>query len=216
MERAGQETSSSKFAWLTAPGRYVQPAHDIVVAGNEHFVAVPSLGAIVPGWMLVVPRRPMATLCLMNAVERQSLVTLRADLSERLRIYEGAVAAFEHGGASGSLVSCGVDQAHLHVVPLKFDLTEAALTHDMGWRATVAIQDLSEEETQGQEYLYAEGAGVSLIGFPKTPTSQWFRRLVAQECGVEEWDYKRIPNHKRLAATARELTRSRAEARQKN
>jgi ATP adenylyltransferase len=213
MERADQATSSSKFAWLTAPGRHAQPAHDIVVASNDHFVAVPSLGAIVPGWMLLVPRRPMATLSLMNLAERGSLAALRADIRERLRIYDGMVAAFEHGGASGSLVSCSVDQAHLHLVPLGFDLTQSAIRHDMGWRQTVAIQDLSEEETQGQEYLFAEHAGVSLIGFPKTPTSQWFRRLVAQECGVEEWDYKRIPNHKRLVTTARELTTLRAEVR---
>jgi ATP adenylyltransferase len=213
MERADQGTSSSKFAWLTAPGRHAQPGHDIVVASNDHFVAVPSLGAIVPGWMLLVPRRPITTLSLMNLPERRSLEALRADISQRLRIYDGVVAGFEHGGASGSLVSCSVDQAHLHLVPLGFDLIQAILRHDMGWRQTVGIQDLSEEETHGQEYLFAERAGVSLIGFPKTPTSQWFRRLVAQECGVEEWDYKRIPNHKRLKATAMELKTLRTEVR---
>ena len=197
--------SSSKFAWLTAPGAHARPAHDIVVASNDHFVAVPSLGSLLPGWMLLIPRRPMPTLSLMNTEERTALAALRVDLSIRLSAYGKTEYAFEHGGVSGSIVSCGVDQAHLHVVPLSFDLLHAAPRHDLGWRTSVSIYDLTEAETGGREYLFVERAGVSLIGFPETPVSQWFRRLIAQECGVEEWDYKRNPNLAQLAATAADL-----------
>lgn len=210
MERSELSASSSKFAWLTAPGEHARPAHDIVVASNYHFVAVPSLGSLVPGWMLLVPRRPMPTLSLMNLEERQSLAALRTDLSGRLGLYGQTVYAFEHGGSSGSLASCGVDQAHLHLVPLEFDLLQAARRHDLSWRPSVSIHELVEADTGGREYLFAERAGVSLMGFPEAPMSQWFRRVIAQACGVEEWDYKRNPNLKQLEATAVELTEPRA------
>lgn len=94
----------------------------------------------------------------------------------------------------------------MHLVPLSFDLLLAAHKHDLGWRTSVSIHDLTEADTGGREYLFAERAGVSLIGFPEAPTSQWFRRLIAQECGVEEWDYKSNPNLEQVAATAADLT----------
>lgn len=210
MKRIDQSASSSKFAWLTAPGLSVRPEHDIAVAENEHFVAIPSLGSIVPGWMLLVPRRAITTLSLMNRDERRAFAALRADITDRLGGYGKRVSAFEHGGSAGSLVSCGVDQAHLHLVPLDFDLVEAVRRHDLGWRPCVGIHALSSAETGGREYLYAEHADVALIGFPEAPTSQWFRRLIAQECGVEEWDYRKTPNLAQLRATAAELTRPKA------
>lgn len=194
--------SSSKFAWLTAPGLRVRPAHDIVVASNDYFVALPSLGSLVPKWLLLVPRRPMSTLSAMTAAERLALDTLRADLTNCLRSSGGRVYAFEHGGAPGGVVSCGVDQAHLHLVPLPFDMLQAARRHDFGWRPSVTIDDLTEVETGGREYLFVECEETSLIGFPQTPVSQWFRRLIAHECGVEEWDYRKNPKLSEVKATA--------------
>lgn len=203
MKKVDQSASSSKFAWLTAPGSREKPAYDIVVAQNEHFVAMPSLGSIVPGWMLLVPRRPMTTLSLMNSDERQSLEALRTEITERLASYRAsAIFAFEHGGHTRSVVSCGVDRAHLHLVPLDFDLIEAARKHDLGWQPCVSVSALSEDVTSGREYLFAESTDAALIGFPKAPTSQWFRRLIAQECGVEEWDYKTAPKLEQIKATA--------------
>lgn len=205
MNRSDLRISSSKFAWLTTPGLRGRPAYDVVVASNNHFVAVPSLGSLVPEWILLIPRRAMPTLSIMNTEEREALALLRAELSARLSVNGQTVHAFEHGGAVGSLVSCGVDQAHLHLVPLSFDLLHAAGRHDFGWRTSVSIPDLTETETDGREYLFVERSGVSLIGFPETPTSQWFRQLIAQECGVREWDYKRNPNLEQLEATVAKL-----------
>lgn len=210
MGKSDLSASSSKFAWLTAPGLHARPAHDIVVASNDHIVAVPSLGSLVPRWLLLVPRRPMSTLSLLSSEERAALAALRSDLAVQIGALGQTVYAFEHGGVSGSLVSCGVDQAHLHLVPLGFDLLRAARSHNLGWRSSGSICDLTVAETGGREYLFAERDGVSLIGFPAKPTSQWFRRLIAQECGVEEWDYKRNPNLDQLVATAVDLRSSRA------
>lgn len=205
MQDRDHPTASSKFAWLTTPGRYTRPAHDIVVASNDHFVAMPSLGSLVHGWTLIVPRRAMPTLSLMDAAERKSFSAIKDDLMSRLEVYGMPVYSFEHGGTAGSLVSCGVDQAHLHLVPLPFDLIGTACKHDLGWLPTVASSDLSEVETHGREYLFVEAQGVSKIGFPEVPISQWFRQLIAFECGVEEWDYKANPNFNQLKATAAKL-----------
>ncbi len=199
--------TSSKFAWLTAPGSSPRPVHDIVILENDHFVALPSLGSIVPGWMLIVPRRPMTTLSLMTDEERRAIAEIRAEICFRLQIYGREIFQFEHGGSIGSVVSCGVDQAHLHVVPLKFDLVSAAGQFDFGWEICGGITSLSEKQTRGQEYLFVEHSDYAIVGFPKSPVSQWFRRLIAQNYGVMEWDYKANPNLDRVQQTARELAR---------
>lgn len=191
--------------WLTAPGTHTQPAHDVVIASNDHFVALPSLGSIVPGWLLIVPRRPMATLSLMNVDERNALKDIRRDLTKRLQIYQRPVYAFEHGGALESVVSCGVDQAHLHLVPLSFNLLDVIRDCDMKWHTVDSVDCLSEVVTLGKEYLFAEDENLSLISFPEVQSSQWFRKVIAKECGEVEWDYKKNPNVPQVMATAQDL-----------
>jgi hypothetical protein len=143
----------------------------------------------------------------MNPEERLALRTIRSELSTRLSGLAGTLWSFEHGGAFGSMVSCSVDQAHLHLVPLDFDLAQKACEYDMGWSSAVSINELTEADTYGREYLFVERNGFSLVGFPQAPTSQWFRQLIAQECGVMEWDYKKNPNLEQLKETVEMLVR---------
>jgi diadenosine tetraphosphate (Ap4A) HIT family hydrolase len=201
--------TSSKFSWLTEPGQHARPSHDVVVAENADFVALPSLGSLVPLWTIIVPRRPMTTLSSMNDNERASFISLRDALVLSLSPFARCVFEFEHGGSIGSIVSCGVDQAHLHVVPLNFDLMAAAKKAERRWEIAPRIEDLGYGDTSGKEYLFIQSSNSSLILFPEKQTSQWFRRLIANECGTREWDYKVNPELERMRETARILTRSR-------
>jgi hypothetical protein len=90
-----------------------------------------------------------------------------------------------------------VEQAHLHVVPLPFDLVQAVqkdpLAH-VTWTRSSAIP--LAELPAAAEYVVVwrvdEGAGV--VGALSTPVSQWVRRVIARELGVEaDWDYRTNP-----------------------
>lgn len=195
---------SSKFLWLTHPGTNVRPLHDVVVLENEYFVAMPSLGALVDDWLVVIPRRPMATLSSMTKQERAALNDLRGQLKTKVsaRNQSEALYEFEHGGVYGGVVSCGVDQAHLHMAWLPFNLIEICKEKEMGWRQSGDISLLTRESAGLVDYLFVQGNGHAMIANPQQPTSQWFRKLIGAMLGSVEWDYKLAPNHPRIKLMA--------------
>ena len=54
---------NSKFSWLFLPGSGgARARYDQVVTETANFVVLPSLGSIVPGWLLLIPKFPIARL----------------------------------------------------------------------------------------------------------------------------------------------------------
>ncbi len=186
----------SRFGWITsADSSCPRPVFDREVAATEHFVVLPTLGSLVPGWLLVVPRRVMPNLSYLSERERDGLAKLTRLLSDQARAFAATIFYFEHGGLAGSPISCGVDQAHLHIVPLPFDLIDAAKTRrDVIWHET-PLTMLAAPELADREYLLLGSEGrPTLLGTPLHPSSQWFRRLIASQLGrAEEWDYRQYP-----------------------
>jgi ATP adenylyltransferase len=140
----------------------------------------------------------------------------RAELYSIIEIVAGSLAAtgqrvycFEHGaGWSGSATGCGVDQAHLHIVPLPFDLLAAAGARTDGaidWRSSTSQRPALAQLPLEGEYvaLWSADEGGPMIGAVRRPVSQWIRRVVADELGMpDEWDYR---NHSQIRNVSRTL-----------
>lgn len=185
-----------RFSWLFGgKDRDPSPSWDSVLWETPSFAVLPSLGSLVPGWLLVVPKRRMPNLVELHDNEVEELEDLVSVASKKLKMFPGQAQMFEHGGPLGSSLSCGVDQAHLHIVPLGFNVVE--LSRDdksISWLPVTGFGDIRSQTSNGTEYLYVSTLGQSLLGFPSVPTSQWFRRLIADRIGVpEEWNYREFP-----------------------
>src|SRR3569833_660334 len=116
-----------RFDWIAA-GLEVGPdaLSDVPVLSTSAAVVLPTLGSIVPNWVLVVPRMCAGSISALPEEARKSLLTL-GDTAARTMRSQNAV-FFEHGpGRDGGVVGCGVDQAHLHVVSTEFEFTKSAL-----------------------------------------------------------------------------------------
>lgn len=186
----------NRFAWITeASIGCPRPMHDQPVMETTKYVVLPTLGSLVPGWLLVVPRRRMANLSMLTAAETSELESVIATLLPAQQVWQATVFSFEHGGAPGSPLSCGVDQAHLHLVPLSFDLFSSAVQcQDINW-TPLPLGTPPWGHALAEEYLaIASSDGRAAIGYPRMPTSQWFRRLIANRLGrPNEWDYRAHP-----------------------
>lgn len=180
-----------------------------MLRATTSFVVVPSLGALVPGWVLVIPRRPMVSLREMTRNEREELVSLIASTQTEMSVFGSPVYAFEHGsGRHGSQTGCGLDHAHLHLVPLVFDLVELATSQadEITWKHVPHLP-MVELPTAG-EYVTVWKAenGAGAIGTLHKPVSQWMRRVIAHELGAEaQWDYRTNPQTANIRTTVNAL-----------
>jgi diadenosine tetraphosphate (Ap4A) HIT family hydrolase len=92
-------------------------ATDQVLFESPNFVVVPSLGSILPGWLLIVPRNHFLCVGAMGDGLIHEMRQLRDEAAESLRSQIGPVTYFEHGPVKAcTSVGCGIDHAHLHIV----------------------------------------------------------------------------------------------------
>ncbi len=198
----------SKFDWIVdrALPRPIQ-IWDTELGNSMHFSVLPSLGSLVPGWVLVVPRRPMLNLAALNEIETTELRAFVHHLRNLLSGVSINVFEFEHGAQeTDSSMGCGVDQAHLHVVPLPFDLLDAALedgNQTIQWTDFSGEVDPWPHTPEDHDYLVARDArGRSILGIPSHPTSQWFRKLIARRLErPKQWNYRAHPGIENISTT---------------
>ncbi len=188
-------SSSNRFAWLFDDQIPRNDTYDRVLLEYFGTKTVPSLGSIVSGWTLTFPSVPRINLSRCDEGERAKVLEAAAIAAKRVADMSKMVFHFEHGsGEPGSQTGCGLDLAHLHTVPLDFDLVEAASQSPLGG---IAWQEQRLSETDWsklpKEYLavWRGGTDTLLVGKPPQPTSQYFRKLIADAVGhPDAWNYR--------------------------
>lgn len=184
-----------------------------VLYESPNFVVVPTLGSLVEGWLLIVSK---AHLLCMGALPESHGEELKAVARRTVmavtRTYQQPT-IFEHGpSACSTPMGCGVDHAHLHVVPLGFGLRgrKAAVlsTPELEWHATdewfAALRALYNERKQ---YLFlAEPGAPPMYCTPANVPNQVFRRAVAQLVGKPgAFDYHEDAGEENVLLTVRRL-----------
>jgi ATP adenylyltransferase len=157
---------------------------------TPNFVVLPSLGALIEGWLLIVPKQHFVSFgAIPDSLVAELLQLKEATSALLIRAY-GTVCAFEHGPSyTGRHVGCGVDHAHIHLVPVGFDLAAAVapyLPKDAQW-AEASLVDCKRAYVQRLDYLYFEqpiGRG-RLIRDGRLG-SQVFRKAIANKLGIYE------------------------------
>lgn len=184
-----------------------------MVAETERFVAVPSLGSLVVGWLLVLPKEHMLSLGEFGSDSHGEIETIAADWASTF----GPLTWFEHGPAHpSSAVGCSIDHAHMHLVPTGgLDLREAA-ARCMPGLGLERVEDpdgaIREAVDDGTPYLYLRSPdGTSWLAASEEIPSQAFRRCIAAAQGrSDQYDWRDFPRHDVLRET---IWRWRADAR---
>jgi diadenosine tetraphosphate (Ap4A) HIT family hydrolase len=192
-------------------GDYVHKDIDQPFAANDSFVAIASIGALIQGWTLVIPKGHQ--LSMRNCYNRRDFsIFVRALLPRLYRGY-GNLAAFEHGSnREGSITSCGTDHAHLHIVPMRESLFPSIVESGLSWVQcyTSEITSMAKES----EYLYycdlQDGTDWDnprgYFHLLEHPISQYFRQLIANRNGNgDQYDYRRFPFFENAEKTQKTL-----------
>jgi diadenosine tetraphosphate (Ap4A) HIT family hydrolase len=172
-------------------------AYNQVLLETRECIVAPTLGSIVPNWLLIVPRCPVVSFRKWQAITRMDPVWLIGEILAELEIEAERTIWFEHGpSAEGSPVGCGVDHAHLHVIvdaPFSFEQFAASGVENarVGWRWS-SSREAYDSISAGGSYLVGGSADKAVLAESvESVGSQFYRRVVAQLAGKpHQWDYK--------------------------
>lgn len=166
---------------------------DRALIETRNFVVVPSKGGFLVGWLMVVPREHVLSSAALSAPVRDELNQLIERLSQHLTARIAPPTIFEHGATQpGSEFGCGVDHAHVHLVPLDPSVSLLGLAEQkLGARFNLTRPDncrpyLSVREPNGPwRALHPTGA------VPR----QFFRQLIWRHHGSpgSSYDYDQEP-----------------------
>jgi diadenosine tetraphosphate (Ap4A) HIT family hydrolase len=166
---------------------------------TEHFAVIPSLGALVEGWLLIVPKTHHLSMGAVPIDWRQEADDLQEQVQVLLRNrYDKPVLVFEHGpSATNHGTGCGVDHAHLHLVPLDCDIlpfVEPFVPANLEWKFC-AWEERAEAYQAKLDYLYFKQNGsIGRIALSKDFGSQVFRKAISFYLGIpEEFSWREYP-----------------------
>lgn len=197
MQQRITSSVSCRFCELIS-SKQMQAAVDVPWLADQEYMALVSIGSLVPGWSLVCPTNHG-----LNLSERYRDARFWAFSTQVVNVVRGTygdVRVFEHGTvAHDSATSCGTAHAHLHVVPLQFSLAIESMRFDLErhWQPCFASE--IGDVTAGREYLFvadqfSRERTAGLLSILGQQTSQFFRRVIAARLGMSQWfDYRRYP-----------------------
>ena len=164
-----------------------------VVMRTDRFVAMPTLGQLFAGSLLLLPLDHVETCAQLAADARQELGELAAEMTLRVRNF-GQPVIFEHGATEPTGGGCGIYHAHLHIVPVP-EPTPAIALFPEHQAQTEDLQKAWDALQGADEYLLLNAAGKTLIsdleGLSSRYQSQFFRRRIAEHFGLEApWDWR--------------------------
>lgn len=180
---------------------------------SQSFVVLPSLGAIVEGWLLIVPKAHFICTGEMSDLLISEMIELKETICDVLDKNFGPVVLFEHGPSKVACqIGCGVDHAHLHIVPCDFDLAEVAkpfLPSQVEW-SKATHQDCKKAFQKGKDYLYIEQhIGQGRIITDQKFESQIFRKAIATQMGMPEmYNWREQQHLNNIKSTIEKLQKS--------
>jgi ATP adenylyltransferase len=191
------------------PGQSAKP-WNLPLLQSANFRALVSLGALVEGWMLLVPNEHLLSLGAAPSRLIPELQAIKETVCKRLERIYGPICAFEHGpGKERRNVGCGVDHAHLHLVPIAFDLATAAapyLPRNSRWE-TADQAECQAAARDGDDYIYIEQPiNRGRILRHQDIGSQILRRAIAAHFGVsDDFNWRTHPQIENVNRTIRAL-----------
>ena len=200
-----QDFMTHRFNALLQPRSYGLEPHDEPLMATPEWVVAPSLGAIVPNWLLIVPRSHALNFRDWRRSEGIEPIGLVDEVCQKLSLPRQRVIWFEHGPARRSTqVGCGLDHAHIHfLIDAPFSLSQvrdaAAAANKVAWQECPPTK-VYEAINPARSYI-ALGSGdeAYLAENVEHTGSQFLRRVIADLINAPcSWDYREHPHHQNI------------------
>lgn len=179
-----------------------------IIFSTKNFYVTPSLGQIVEGYLLICTKKHLISMAHLNKEEFKELEEIQEKCKKILCSKYSCPIFFEHGPieSKDKAGSC-IDHAHLHVIPLKIDLTED-LKKRFPSKKIISISELNFQKKMKLPYFYFENnkGEKHVFKIPEIVPSQYIRKLISNKLNdFSEWNWREHPYLKRFNETIKSI-----------
>jgi diadenosine tetraphosphate (Ap4A) HIT family hydrolase len=155
---------------------------------TESFVVFPSIGALVEGHLLLVPKEHITAIAHLDTTKLSELENLITHIeSVLLDVFDLPVIAMEHGVLVEEKVEriC-VSHAHLHILPLNYDLVSAISDK----QTKVKLSDFCSQALNDDYLLVSNNLEDYYISDFNEHPSQYLRKLIFDNNSLDgDWNW---------------------------
>lgn len=190
-------------------GRHLRLGQQHVVARTAIAAVVPTIGAFVPGYLLVVPTTHTTSIGRLARAERRGVHELTGLLAARLAdVYSMPILGFEYGlNAPGTR---RIEHGHVHLLPTT---AGAPLRQFLRWHLPVVEVDSMEHLPTGADRsyisVYEPGRPLAVLPVANDASPRIrLREVVAQfdpRVSPHAWDWQRNPCPELIRTTIDDL-----------
>lgn len=183
------------------------PLNRIIFEGS-YWTIMPTLGSIVPGYLLFIANRHILSLsnCTVNELdELQSLINLVREKLEN--IYQSPCVLFEHGAGCGNGLSPScVDHCHIHILPMKEDLDTKSNFSKFHITKLKSLNEIASKAENMPYILYQNQKKQYYLLQSDIYISQYFRQLIAISINQpDKWDWRQYFFSQNIKQTIEDL-----------
>jgi ATP adenylyltransferase len=199
-----------RFEALLKGGPFPVAEHNRPLLSRAEWLVAPTLGAIVPNWLLLIPRDPVLNFRVWAELHGRCPSQLLRDVRLHLGLGADDIVWFEHGPcSSGTPIGCGLDHAHLHILirPCfsfwSFEQRTRSLS-DLNWAAGEYDNSYNMIDVFNSYLIAGSGDRTIIAQGVEATGSQFFRRVVGALVDAgDTWDYRHYPNAHNVYETVR-------------
>lgn len=175
---------------------------------SENFVVIPSLGQIIEGYLLIMPKKHYIGIGHLPKKLYPELELICKKVKQVLKEVYGPSLIFEHGTVSEKKKGgCCISHAHFHVIPIQDEIF-SEISRVFISSKIKTLSPLKEKFNKQQPYFFYQSNTDEryLFEIPDIVPSQYIRKLIALKVGKEnEWDWRVYPEINKLLKTIETL-----------
>ena len=161
---------------------------------SPNFIVVPSVSPLNAGHVLIFTKEHRSSMMSIPVTVKAQLFEVIAKMYDHVRANFGTPFIFEHGANDPADQGCGVNHAHIHILPLEVSLRNQVMKEIRlqyppdNWGS---IQELLfNESISPSDLLYGENPDRMLFYNSGMILSQSIRRIISAIKGSPQWDWK--------------------------
>ena len=185
-------------------------AQSRIIAETDLFAMFPTISPLCKGHVLIAPKRHVQGLLQLEKYELLELINFVSHIESTIRPAFDSVIIFEHGVGEEQKGGCGVDHAHLHMLPMSSSeagLVEATIQKEYELRPVTDIRNVASQMPRNSSYMFF-GTGINSVRWTQTENipSQYMRKVIAELRRLDAWDWREAFGWADVRSTMEHLT----------